>query len=199
LRQKNLTRNTHSPVCAGCHGILVEDCCDNKASPYQRCFSSPDCCQTSKTEKKVIPATNVLHQRELAGTVLGERRLCPSRVKGGHAEQVAAAAGSLQKAALLAAGRDFGLGPIADSCTVRKLSDADRQVGWLRWRCAPELTASPIEPGKPRIAAVAVTLRALRLHWLFGDVRAVRGSGGATNVYHELDGGTTALIGAVRD
>jgi hypothetical protein len=30
---------------------------------------------------------------------------------GGHAEQVAAAAGSPQKAALLAAGRDFGLGP----------------------------------------------------------------------------------------
>jgi|SRR6266853_2854630 len=35
------------------------------------------------------------------------------RVTGGHAEQVAAAAGSPQKAALLAAGRDFGLGPRA--------------------------------------------------------------------------------------
>jgi hypothetical protein len=32
-------------------------------------------------------------------------------VKGGRVEQVAAAAGSPQKAALLAAGRDFGLGP----------------------------------------------------------------------------------------
>jgi hypothetical protein len=32
-------------------------------------------------------------------------------VTGGHAEQVAAAAGSSQKAALPAAGSDFGLGP----------------------------------------------------------------------------------------
>ena len=32
-------------------------------------------------------------------------------VKGGHAEQVAAATGSPQKADALAAGRDFGLGP----------------------------------------------------------------------------------------
>jgi len=37
---------------------------------------------------------------------------CLQGVTGGHAEQVAAAAGSPQKAALLAAGRDFGLGPI---------------------------------------------------------------------------------------
>ena len=35
-------------------------------------------------------------------------------VKGGRAEQVAAAAGSPQKAALLAAVRNFGLGPITD-------------------------------------------------------------------------------------
>ena len=38
---------------------------------------------------------------------------CLQWVTGGHAEQVAAAAGSPQKAALLAAGRDFGLGPRA--------------------------------------------------------------------------------------
>ena len=37
--------------------------------------------------------------------------------KGGHAEQVAAAAGSPQEAALLAAGRDFGLGPTGDMVT----------------------------------------------------------------------------------
>src|SRR6266853_5809241 len=43
------------------------------------------------------------------------------RVTGGHAEQVAAAAGSPQKAALLAAGRDFGLGPFPDSGTANKL------------------------------------------------------------------------------
>ena len=37
---------------------------------------------------------------------------CLQGVTGAQAEQVAAAAGSPQKAALLAAGRDFGLGPI---------------------------------------------------------------------------------------
>jgi hypothetical protein len=37
-------------------------------------------------------------------------------VKGGHAEQVAAAAGSPQKAALLAAGRDFCHGPTTEIC-----------------------------------------------------------------------------------
>src|SRR5712672_4655221 len=41
-------------------------------------------------------------------------RRCGRWVKGGHAEQVAAATGSPQKAALVAAGRDFGLGPLPD-------------------------------------------------------------------------------------
>jgi hypothetical protein len=45
------------------------------------------------------------------------------RVKGGHAEQVAAAAGSPQKAALLAAGRDFGLGPGAVAGPLRGSGD----------------------------------------------------------------------------
>jgi hypothetical protein len=55
----------------------------------------------------------------MATTIRSRRILCrqvvqlQQWVKGGHAEQVAAAAGSPQKAALLAAGRDFGLGPIA--------------------------------------------------------------------------------------
>src|SRR5260370_34931548 len=42
-------------------------------------------------------------------------------VKGGHAEQVAAAAGSPQKAALLATGRDFDLGPRAAITTLFRM------------------------------------------------------------------------------
>src|SRR6266436_8763750 len=40
--------------------------------------------------------------------------------KGGHAEHVAAATGSPQKASLLAAGRDFALGPQPDSRTAAR-------------------------------------------------------------------------------
>jgi hypothetical protein len=39
----------------------------------------------------------------------------PVWVTSGHAEHVAAATGSPQKADPLAAGRDFGLGPAADT------------------------------------------------------------------------------------
>jgi hypothetical protein len=48
-------------------------------------------------------------------------------VKGGHAEQVAAAAGSPRKAALLAGSRGFDLGSEADqaTCTIRGARHAD--------------------------------------------------------------------------
>ena len=54
----------------------------------------------------------------------------PEWVKGGRAEQVAAAAGSPQKAALLAAVRNFGLGPRRDMAGYRpaRLSIARRRV-----------------------------------------------------------------------
>src|SRR5216684_8675867 len=75
-----MRESDRQPVIIANHEIALLVLWTLKPLPYQRCFSSPDCCQTSKSQKAVIPAMIVLHQLELAGTVLGERSLCPSRV-----------------------------------------------------------------------------------------------------------------------
>src|SRR5258708_39458473 len=63
------------------------------------------------TAKPVLPISALMLNLRPLFVPDREDRHCPNWVTGGHAEQVAAAAGSPQKAALLAAGRDFGLGP----------------------------------------------------------------------------------------
>src|SRR3977135_2317029 len=69
-----MRESDRQPVIIANHEIAPACVVTLKPLPYQRCFSSPDCCQTSKSQKAVIPAMIVLHQLELAGTVLGERR-----------------------------------------------------------------------------------------------------------------------------
>jgi hypothetical protein len=54
------------------------------------------------------------------------QRRVPLGVTGGHAKHVAAATGSPQKADPLAAGRDFGLGPLADISQLRQKESSPR-------------------------------------------------------------------------